>query len=112
MTNGLKNKTEAQKAYTKKLKNALNKLNKDVIPSIEKAIRDYKEPKSRPKTQNTSNTAANDYTNWDEGEPNNSSNVISNENCVAVWPDYWNDMNYANTYEQSGFICEWDEIPE
>lgn len=69
-----KNKTEAQKAYTKKLKNALNKLNKDVIPSIEKAIRDYKEPKSRPKTQNTSNTAANNYTNWDEGTDNDNKN--------------------------------------
>ena len=49
------------------------------------------------------------YTNWDDGEPNNSSNVISNEKCVAVWPKYWNDLNNRSR-EQSGFICEWDNI--
>lgn len=48
------------------------------------------------------------YTNWDEGEPNDSSNVVSNENSVAVWPKKWNDLNDKNTYEQSGFICEWE----
>lgn len=47
------------------------------------------------------------YTNWDDGEPNNSSNVISNEKCVAIWPKYWNDLNNRSR-EQSGFICEWD----
>ena len=61
-----KNKTEAQEAYTKTLKNTLKKIKK-AITATEKAIRDYKEPKSRPKTQNTSSTTANDYTNWDEG---------------------------------------------
>ncbi len=50
------------------------------------------------------------YTNWDEGEPNDSSNVVSNENCVAVWPKKWNDLNDKNTYEQSGFICEWEGV--
>ena len=43
------------------------------------------------------------------GEPNDSHNVVSNENCVAVWPLYWNDLNENNTFETSGFICEWDE---
>ena len=47
------------------------------------------------------------YTNWADGEPNDSSNVISNENRVAVWPVKWNDLN-ENSREQSGFICEWD----
>ena len=49
-----------------------------------------------------------DYTNWDAGEPNNSSNVISNETCVAVWPLKWNDLADSNVLEQSGYICEWD----
>lgn len=48
------------------------------------------------------------YTNWGDGEPNNSSNVVSNEKCVAVWPQQWNDMANTNTAEQSGYICEWD----
>lgn len=48
------------------------------------------------------------YTNWADGEPNNSSNVVSNEKYVAVWPQEWNDMANTNTYEQSGYICEWD----
>ena len=48
------------------------------------------------------------YTNWGDGEPNNSSNVVSNEKYVAVWPQQWNDMANTNTYEQSGYICEWD----
>ena len=58
-----KNKTKAQEAYTKTLKKTLDKIKK-AITATEKAIREYKEPKARPKTQNT---AANDYTNWDEG---------------------------------------------
>ena len=49
-----------------------------------------------------------DYTNWGVEEPNNSGNVIANEYCVAIWPDYWNDLNSANIYEQSGYICEWE----
>ena len=49
-----------------------------------------------------------DYTNWGEGEPNNSSNVISNENKASVWPKLWNDLN-LNSTEQNGFICEWDK---
>ena len=49
-----------------------------------------------------------DYTNWAEGEPNNSSNVVSNESCIAIWPEEWNDLADTNTYEQSGYICEWD----
>ncbi|MCD8004031.1 MAG: hypothetical protein LUG88_09030 [Clostridia bacterium] len=48
------------------------------------------------------------YTNWDSGEPNNSSNVISNENRVVLWNDgYWNDLNDENTSESGGYICEW-----
>ena len=50
------------------------------------------------------------YTNWDEGEPNNSSNVIANENCVAIWSTKWNDLNDSNMIEQSGFICEWEKV--
>lgn len=50
------------------------------------------------------------YTNWGEGEPNNSSNVVSNENCVAIWPNTWNDLNNDNKSEQSGYICEWGDI--
>ena len=48
------------------------------------------------------------YTHWGEEEPNNSSNVIGNENRVALWPDGWNDLNEKNMMEQNGFICEWD----
>lgn len=51
------------------------------------------------------------YTHWGSGEPNDSSNVVSNENCVAIWPKYWNDLNNSNTREQSGYICEWDSLP-
>lgn len=53
-----------------------------------------------------------DYTHWAAGEPNNSSNVVSNENCIAVWPKQWNDLNEKNKSEQSGFICEWDQEQE
>lgn len=48
------------------------------------------------------------YTNWNDGEPNNSSNVLPNENCAALWPKGWNDLANDNLYEQSGYICEWD----
>ncbi len=50
------------------------------------------------------------YTNWDEGEPNNSSNVVSNENRIVLWSDgYWNDLNDENTWESAGYICEWGD---
>lgn len=49
-----------------------------------------------------------EYTNWNDGEPNNSSNVVANETCAAVWPYGWNDLANDNLYEQSGYICEWD----
>lgn len=48
------------------------------------------------------------YENWGDGEPNNSSNVVADESCVAVWPVKWNDLANSNTYEQSGYICEWE----
>lgn len=48
-----------------------------------------------------------DFTYWGEGEPNNSSNVISNETKASMWPKYWNDLN-IRSYEQGGYICEWD----
>ena len=49
------------------------------------------------------------YTNWAAGEPNNSGNVVPDENCIALWPQQWNDLNNYNLYEQSGFICEWEK---
>ena len=49
-----------------------------------------------------------EYENWGDGEPNNSSNVVADENCVAMWPEKWNDLANSNTYEQSGYICEWE----
>lgn len=48
------------------------------------------------------------YENWGNGEPNNSSNVVAGESCVAMWPEKWNDLANSNTYEQSGYICEWE----
>jgi hypothetical protein len=48
------------------------------------------------------------YTHWGDGEPNDSTAVVSDENCLAIWPAYWNDLNDLNTYETNGFICEWD----
>lgn len=52
-----------------------------------------------------------DYTNWDEGEPNNSSNVVGNEYCATLWyGGLWNDLNSENLLEQNGFICEWDDM--
>ena len=48
------------------------------------------------------------YQNWGDGEPNNSSNVVADESCVAVWPVKWNDLANSNTYEQSGYVCEWE----
>ena len=56
------------------------------------------------------------YTNWATGEPNDSDNVVPDENCVTLWPMAWNDLNNKNVYEQNGFICEWeyvnDAVPE
>ena len=49
------------------------------------------------------------YTNWDIGEPNNSSNVVAHEDSVCLWPRKWNDLSYRNTSEQNGFVCEWDK---
>ena len=49
------------------------------------------------------------YENWGDGEPNNSSNVVAGESCVAMWPEKWNDLANGNIYEQSGYICEWEE---
>lgn len=48
------------------------------------------------------------YENWGDGEPNNSSNVVAGESCVAMWPEKWNDLANSNKYEQSGYICEWE----
>lgn len=48
------------------------------------------------------------YQNWGDGELNNSSNVVADESCVAVWPVKWNDLANSNTYEQSGYVCEWE----
>lgn len=48
------------------------------------------------------------YENWGDGEPNNSSNVVAGESCVAMWPEKWNDLANSNTYEQSGYVCEWE----
>ena len=44
------------------------------------------------------------------GEPNNSSNMISNENRVVIWNNsgQWNDLNDKNINEQNGFVCEWE----
>ncbi len=51
-----------------------------------------------------------DYTNWGDGEPNNSSNVVSNENRTVLWSGgYWNDLNDDNTSESAGYICEWGD---
>ena len=48
--------------------------------------------------------------NWAPGEPNNSSNMISNENRVVIWNNsgQWNDLNDKNIEEQNGFVCEWE----
>ena len=50
------------------------------------------------------------YTNWSDGEPNNSDEIIPNENRIAVYPNKWNDLNVENTYQTSGFICEIDNM--
>lgn len=49
-----------------------------------------------------------EYENWGDGEPNNSSNVVADENRVAMWPEKWNDIANGNIYEQNGYICEWE----
>lgn len=51
-----------------------------------------------------------EYENWGDGEPNNSSNVVAGESCVAMWPEKWNDLANGNIYEQSGYICEWEAV--
>ena len=51
-----------------------------------------------------------EYENWGDGEPNNSSNVVADENRVAMWPEKWNDLANGNIYEQSGYICEWEAV--
>ena len=51
---------------------------------------------------------AGSYSNWGEGLPDNSSNVVANENCLAVWPYKWNDLADNNLREQNGYICEWN----
>lgn len=44
------------------------------------------------------------YANWFEGEPNNE----GEEHYLTTWDDhYWNDL-CEDSYEQGGFICEWD----
>lgn len=48
------------------------------------------------------------YTNWDEGEDNNLDEI---EHYLTTWYDFtWNDLCY-DSYEQGGFICEWDTLP-
>lgn len=50
-----------------------------------------------------------EYTNWDNGEPNNSGAVKPNETKITLWSgNRWNDLNEENLSEQSGYICEWD----
>ena len=49
-----------------------------------------------------------EYTNWGEGEPNDSSSVVPDERYVTLWPQQWNDLANTNVLEQSGFVCEWD----
>ena len=50
-----------------------------------------------------------DYTNWNDGEPNN---YNGSESKASLRPDRWNDLNEDSTGEIEGYICEWDEIPE
>jgi len=52
------------------------------------------------------------YTNWSDGEPNNSDEIMANENRVALWPNQWNDINTNNTTQVVGFICEFDSYTE
>ena len=51
-----------------------------------------------------------DYTNWGDDEPNNL--WEEGEDCAAIWPRQWNDLNRNNTAEQSGFVCEWEPEPD
>ncbi|MBQ3571949.1 MAG: InlB B-repeat-containing protein [Clostridia bacterium] len=44
------------------------------------------------------------YTNWLEGEPNNS----GEEHYLVIWPNTWNDL-CLDSSEQYGFICEWED---
>lgn len=48
-----------------------------------------------------------DYTNWDEGEPNNHSD---NQQYLEIYPSgKWDDIYPSNPYNYKGFICEWDD---
>lgn len=46
------------------------------------------------------------YTNWGDDEPNNM--YDEGEDCAAIWPVRWNDLNRNNMWEQVGFVCEWE----
>ena len=47
------------------------------------------------------------WENWKKGEPNG----MTSENCLAIWPDYYNDDYYHYWYDipcwqQKPFICQ------
>lgn len=46
------------------------------------------------------------FNNWSSTEPSGTG-VGGNEEFVAMWPNTWNDL-INTSYEQSGFICEWE----
>ena len=50
-----------------------------------------------------------EYTNWDDGEPNNSNSEFDVENRASIRPEEqkWNDLN-EKSRKQVGFICEWE----
>ncbi|MCD7949087.1 MAG: S8 family serine peptidase [Erysipelotrichaceae bacterium] len=53
------------------------------------------------------------YENWESNEPDNSSNVVANENRIVLWSHCsWNDLNDENTIESYGYICEWDSLED
>ena len=39
-----------------------------------------------------------------DGEPNNSSNVVEGENCVAMWPEKWNDLGMAISMSKAVYL--------
>ena len=43
------------------------------------------------------------FTQWDPGEPNG----FPYERYAAIWPVNWNDL-CDDSFEQEGFVCEWD----
>lgn len=45
------------------------------------------------------------YENWLDGEPND----LNGEHYLVIWPNTWNDL-CMDSAEQSGFICEWDDV--